>query len=91
MLPATRLTPSSRAHERAAVIVGPSSCSAPARSASPAPEQVPLLGQGDQLGAVGGRVVHEALGSLEIPLLVVRRVELYGGGSHCLPRTSSAG
>ena len=82
MLPATRWMPSSRAQARAAVIVGPSSGSAPASRVAGVAEQVPLLGQDDELGAVGGGGAHEALGDLEVAGLVARRVELYGGGAH---------
>ena len=42
-------------------------------------QQVPLLRQGDELGAVGGGVADEALGRGEVPSLLVGRVELYRG------------
>jgi hypothetical protein len=76
MLPASRWTPSSRVQARAAARLGPSSGSAP-RDVLAAAEQVPLLRQGDQLGAVGGGGPHEPLGDREIPGLVPGRVELH--------------
>ncbi len=45
-------------------------------------DEAPLLRQGDELGAVGRRCAHEALGGGEVGLLVVGRVELDGCGSH---------
>ena len=42
-------------------------------------QQVPLLRQRDQLGAVGGGRAHQALGRGQVPGLVAVRVELYGG------------
>jgi hypothetical protein len=44
----------------------------------------PLLGQADQLGAVGGSLAHQALGYLEVSPLVIGRVELNCGGPHGL-------
>jgi hypothetical protein len=42
----------------------------------------PLLGQDDQLGPVGGGGAHQALGDLEIAVVFVGGIELYGGGAH---------
>ena len=42
-------------------------------------QQVPLLRQRDQLGAVGGGGAHQALGRGQVPGLVPVRVELYRG------------
>ena len=42
-------------------------------------QQVPLLRQRDQLGAVGRRGADQPLGGGEVPRLVVGRVELYRG------------
>ena len=72
MLPASRWIPSSRAHEAAAVSVGPPSGSAPVVKRLGVAEHVPLLGQSDQLGTVGRRLAHEALGCLEVAALVGR-------------------
>ena len=71
-----------------AEVLGPSAGGAEARAVErlgsgeqrlAAGEQIPLLRQGDQLGAVGGRVADQALGRGEVSLLVVGRVELYRG------------
>ena len=64
MLPASRWMPRSRAQPRAALRLGPSSGSAPATQLLAAGEQVPLLRQRDQLGAVGGRGADQALGGV---------------------------
>ena len=42
-------------------------------------QQVPLLRQGDELGAVGGGLADEALGHREVSRLLVGGVELYRG------------
>ncbi len=82
MLPATRWMPSSRAQERAAEIVGPSSGSAPWSSSGGLAQQVPFLGQHHELRALGGGGAHETLGGRNVAGLVARRVELYGSGAH---------
>ena len=79
MLPASRWMPSSRAQPRAALRLGPSSGSAPGEQLLAPGQQVPLLRQGDELGAVGGGGADQALGRGEVPGLVGGRVELYRG------------
>ena len=69
--------PSSRAQARAAVEARAVERLGAGEQLLAAGEQVPLLRQRDQLGAVGGGGAHEALGGLEVPGLVVGRVELY--------------
>ena len=48
-------------------------------------QQVPLLRQGDEFGAVGGRRAHQALGRGQVPVLVPVGVELYRRCAHALP------
>ena len=45
-------------------------------------EHGPLLGQDDELRAVGGRGANESLCDLEVAVVFVRGIELYGGGTH---------
>ena len=55
-------------------------------------QQVPLLRQRDELGAVGGGGAHQPLGRGEVPGLVAVRVELYRGCAQRLPlRVRAAG
>jgi hypothetical protein len=55
------------------------------------PESRPLLGQDDEFSSVGGRGAHQPLRDLEVAVVLVRGVELYGCDSHvsrrlpCLP------
>ncbi len=81
MLPASRWTPSSRAQARAAPRLGPSSGSACGGHLLARGEVVPLLRQGDQLGAAR-RGAHEALGGGEVPRLVPIGVELHRRYAH---------
>ena len=74
--------PSSRAQADAAVRAGPSSGSAEARSASGGPRTVHFSGQQHQLGSLRGGPANQALGDLEIPVVLVGGVELYGCGAH---------
>ena len=69
---------------------GPSSGSAPGRHLLARGEQVPLLRQRDQLGAVGGGGAHQALGGGEVPRLVAVRVELYRRYAHFVSSSSLA-
>jgi hypothetical protein len=46
-------------------------------------QQVPLLRQGDQLGAVGRRRAHQPLGRGQVAGLLTVRVELYDRCAHC--------
>ena len=50
----------------------------------------PLLGQDDQLGAVGCGAPNEALGNLQVAVVFVGGVELYGGGAHVFPERGPA-
>ena len=79
MLPASRWMPSSRAQPRAAVEARAVERLGAGEQLLAAGEQVPLLRQRDELGAVGRRGAHEPLGGVEVPGLVVGRVELYRG------------
>ena len=81
-LPATRKIPSSRAQRHAAVSAGPSSGSAEERSRIGRAKDRPLLREDDELGAVGRGGAHEAPGNLQVAVILVRGVELYGGGAH---------
>ena len=84
-LPATRWMPSSRAQPAAALSAGPSSGSARGADRLGRAQHGPLLRQDDQLGAVGGGAAHEALGNLQVAVVFVGGVELYGGGAHIFP------
>ena len=79
MLPASRWMPSSRAQPRAAVEARAVERLGPGQQLLAAGQQVPLLRQRDQLGAVGGGGAHQPLGRGEVPGLVAVRVELYRG------------
>ena len=45
-------------------------------------EQIPLLRQGDELGAVGGGGADQTLGGAEVAGLVGGRIELDGSDAH---------
>ena len=77
MLPASRWMPSSRAQARAALEARAVERLGTGQQLGAGGEQVPLLRQRDQLGAVGRRRAHQALGRGEVPGFVVGRVELY--------------
>src|SRR5688572_29433649 len=49
-------------------------------------EHVELLGKDDQVGSVRGGIPYEPVRRGHIPILVVRRVELYGRCPHLSPR-----
>ena len=85
MLPASRWMPSSRAHSRARAEAGAVERLGAGEQRLSAGEQVPLLRQGDELGAVGGGLADEALGRREVSRLVVGRVELYRGYPQVFP------
>ena len=79
MLPASRWMPSSAAHPRAAREAGAVERLGAGDQRLAAGQQVPLLRQGDELGAVGGGRADEALGHREVSRLLVGGVELYRG------------
>ena len=78
-LPASRWMPSSRAQPRAALEARAVERLGPGEQLLAAGEQVPLLRQRDQLGAVGGGSPHQPLGGFEVPCLLAGGVELYDG------------
>jgi hypothetical protein len=49
----------------------------------------PLLGQNDQLRALGGGPSNKALGNLEVAVVFVSGVELYGGGAQFFSPTKT--
>ena len=77
MLPASRWMPSSRAQPRAAVEAGAVERLGAGQQLLARGQQVPLLRQRDQLGAVGRGGAHQPLGRGEVAGLVAVRVELY--------------
>ena len=72
MLPATRCTPRSLAQELAAAVVGPVQRLGAVSQDVRIAQHVPLLGQDEELGAVGGGRADEALGGLQVAGLVGR-------------------
>ena len=82
-----QIDPSSRAHPAAAVRAGPSSGSADERIASGEPSTVHFSRQDDELRALGRGPANEALGNLQVAVVFVSGVELYGGGAHYSPPT----
>ena len=81
MLPASRATrpAASGAQRRAVERLGPG------QKLLSRGQQVPLLRQGDQIGAVGSGRAHKPLRNLQVAGLVIVRVELYGRYTHFDP------
>ena len=90
MLPASRWMPSSRAQRAGGGEARAVERLGAGRQLLAGGEQVPLLRQGDELGAVGGGGAHQALGGGEVPRLLAGRVELYRRYAHFDPLASLA-
>ena len=80
--PATRSMPSSRAVARAHVIAGAVERLGAGEQRLAAPQRAPLLGQDDELRAVGGGRAGEPIGALEVRVEVCGGGQLDGGDAH---------